>query len=122
MPQVIQFFTRQAISSAAAGVELHSEVYDVSNYSQIVAQLRIYSYQGSNPISAALQDCMDPAFAPDALGQTVWRNVASTSLAATGSASFSGSGLLRFARMVLTYSNTITAAILAVEGVAHEGV
>jgi len=112
--QIIQFFPRQPIAGGA--VTLYSEVYDVADYAQIVAQLKIDAYSGTNPISAILQDCMDPVLAPD----TAWRNVASNSLASIGSAMLSGSGLLRFARMQLTVSSTVTGTILSVDAVAKE--
>jgi hypothetical protein len=114
MPQVMQFFQRQAVNGGPT--TLHSEVYEVSDYSQIVTELRIYFFSGAGTISAVLQDCMDPTFAPD----TMWRDVTSQALAITGSVTFSGSGLLRFARMNLTVPTGVTGAILSVEGEGRE--
>jgi len=115
MPQIIEFFPRQAVPPAT-GVTIYSEIYEVSDYAQIVARLRLDSFSGTGSISAILQDTMEPGLAPDSL----WRSVASQSLGSAAGAVFSAGGLLRFVRMKLDASALTGAAMVTVDAVAKE--
>lgn len=115
MPQMIHFFPRQAFPRGVT--DIYSEIYDVSDYAQVVAELKLYAYSGTGSVSAVLQDCMDSTFAPDSL----WRDVASQSLAATGvGATFSASALLRFARVKFSMATFTGAVVASVEAEARD--
>lgn len=116
MPQIISFIPREAVTGGDA--TLYSEVYEVSSYAQIVAEIRVHTFAGAGTISAILQDTMEPCLAPDSL----WRDAATqTATWPTGNVNvFSGSGLLRFARMKLVIPATLTGAIISVEGEGKE--
>lgn len=114
MAQIIQFFEKLKFDG---NVTVNSEIFEVTDYIQLVSQLNVSTVTGTNPsISAVLQDTMDPCFAPDA----VWRDAASQSLAVAGTGIFTASNLLRFARVRVTSQGTGVSFIVSVTSVARE--
>ena len=120
MAQIIRFFPKQGVGPLTTAVTMYGNSYEIPGIAQIVAELRAYSFSGAGSVSAFIQDCMDPAQAPD----TVWRDLASATLTGgVGSLSVSAyinaSNLQRYCRGKFIVTN-VTGAMLAFEGVGRE--
>jgi hypothetical protein len=113
MAQVIRFFARQALSGGSG--TLNSEIFEVPDAAQIVAELRCYAISGSLGtvgVSGVIQDCMCSLL-------DSWRNVASAMVTGVTGLMISGTALQRYVRAQLLV-NAVSGAIVSLEGVARD--
>jgi hypothetical protein len=117
MAKILSFFPRQAV--AGPGANLASEVFDVSDIAQIVAEFRAHSWVGSTSgVSAWLEDTPGPSLSPAS-----WRTVYTGGISAAVSTGIAVSNLQRFLRARLvtpTIGIPFSGAIVSFEGVGRE--
>lgn len=91
MPMTVPFFPRQLVAGnqATAGV-LYSDVFDVSGFAEINAELRVLT---SNPatgtINAVIEGCYDPTLGPNSWAQLTSMDANTTAGAGSTTATIS---------------------------------
>lgn len=113
MSQVLRFFPRQAFPGAA-GISIYSEIFEIPDNAQVVAELRCYAISGAatSGVSAFIQDCMNQQL-------DSWRDVYSAHVSAVAQGSMIvASSLCRFVRAKIIPA--VSAAIVSFEGMSRD--
>lgn len=113
MAQVIRFFPRQALAGGAVAAGLNSDVFEVPEAAQVLAEFRCYAMAGQTAsigVSGVIQACMNSQL-------DSWTNIASAMVTGVTGIMMSANPLCRFIRGVLIPGN-LSGAIVSFEGLA----
>ncbi len=111
MAMQLNLFGRQTLIEGT----FYSDIFDVTAYSNVQFELRIFHQNGTGSVEAQLEQTTDPRLnAWSDAGSAV--SVSGDGKAGTGKAS----GLLKFLRAEVTIPASTTGAVIEVIGVARE--
>ena len=117
MAQVISFFARQAIMGNTGSATFYSEIFEVPQGAQFVAQFRVdASLDEAVSGTGILEHCMDQRLTPT----NVWTQVGTSMSAVVGGSAYQAvSNLGRFLRAKITVPPG-GAQVLSLDGVLRE--
>ena len=112
MAQILNFFPKQQISG---GATLYSPPFDISQFSGIVIEFRIFAYSGSLAITGSIEESSDPDLDPAS-----WSQISSSALSAVGATKFTyANPCLRFLRAKIVSVSTAN-GVIAIQGICRE--
>ena len=125
MDETLVFFPRQTLCGPASGgvsAVYYSEIFEVTEYSEITFELRVYENTvGAADVTAILLETSDPTFTDDP-GGLAWEAL-QTITKDKGVAIGRAANPLRFVRMKVALPPIAnTQVTLMIEGVARSGV
>ena len=119
MSMNVPFFFRQlAGGNSSSGGVLYSEIFDVTSFSNMDIELRVYTASADSGVSVVVEGSYDPTFDANSWS-SVGASMEVTPSGGSGSATQAITGLPRFVRAKVTVPSGVFATIL-MQGVARE--